>query len=75
VRPYPLVQIWCRGGETHLVELRIDNHAFTFGLRNGNLITDHGAPSWKASKVKMTRSEFYDLFFFDSKTERRARMR
>jgi alkyl sulfatase BDS1-like metallo-beta-lactamase superfamily hydrolase len=53
--------------ETHLVELRIDNDAFTFGLRNGNLITDHGAPSWKASKVKMTRSEFYELFFFDSR--------
>ncbi len=53
--------------ETHLIELQIDEDTFTFGLRNGNLITEHGAPAWDATGVAITRDEFYDMFFFDTK--------
>jgi alkyl sulfatase BDS1-like metallo-beta-lactamase superfamily hydrolase len=52
--------------ETHLIGLEIDGEAFIFGVRNGNLISDRGAPTWDTSMAKMTRPEFYDVFFFNS---------
>lgn len=52
--------------ETHLIELRIDKEAFTFGLRNGNLILEHAAPAGDLTRVAITREEFYDMFFFDT---------
>lgn len=49
---------------TLLVNLTIDKDKFTFGVRNGVLITDSGFSGNAIGNISMTRNQFYDAFIF-----------
>lgn len=47
-----------------LVNLMIGKDKFTFGIRNGVVISDKNFSRGR-EKVVMSRQQFYDIFFFD----------